>query len=89
MYILFMVAIFYFLLIRPQQKKQKAAYAMQAALQKGDKLVTIGGVHAEVCAIEELTLIVKLHDGTKMRIDKGAVRNIVEAAQAPAPVVEA
>ena len=48
-----MLAIFYFLLIRPQQKRQKAVQQMQANLQKGDKVVTIGGLHGFIDSIDK------------------------------------
>ncbi|MCG3056261.1 preprotein translocase subunit YajC, partial [Escherichia coli] len=63
--LLLMFAIFYFLLIRPQQKRQKAVQQMQSELKKGDKVITIGGMHALVEAIDEGTVIVKTTDGSK------------------------
>ena len=49
-----MFVLFYFLLIRPQQKRQKAVKQMQSSLKKGDKVVTIGGLHGTVDSIDEL-----------------------------------
>ncbi|KSU88537.1 preprotein translocase subunit YajC [Priestia veravalensis] len=71
-----MFAIFYFLLIRPQQKRQKAVQQMQSELKKGDKVITIGGMHALVEAIDEGTVIVKTTDGSKMVFDRAAIREI-------------
>ena len=51
--IILMFVLFYFLLIRPQQKKQKAVQQMQNELKKGDKIVTIGGLHGIVDAVDE------------------------------------
>nr|WP_281728358.1 preprotein translocase subunit YajC [Priestia flexa] len=74
--LLLMFAIFYFLLIRPQQKRQKAVQQMQSELKKGDKVITIGGMHALVEAIDEGTVIVKTTDGSKMVFDRAAIREI-------------
>lgn len=88
LYIGFMIAIFYFLLIRPQQKKQKAAFAMQSALKKGDKIVTISGLHGEVISVADFTMVVQIAKGTNVTLDKGAVRNVVEEAAVTTPAVE-
>ena len=58
--------IFYFFLIRPQNKKQKETEKMIAALKKGDKVVTIGGIHGVVATTKENTIIVKVEDGAKI-----------------------
>ncbi|MCE1196366.1 preprotein translocase subunit YajC, partial [bacterium] len=54
--------VFYFLIIRPQNKKQKEAKKMIDAVKKGDKVVTIGGVHGTVHSVKEGTVIVKVDD---------------------------
>jgi len=61
-------AIFYFLIIRPQQKQQKDHKAMLAALDKGDKIVTSGGLIVEITKVEESFLTVKNTDGTTLRV---------------------
>ncbi|MDC0932342.1 preprotein translocase subunit YajC [Arcobacteraceae bacterium] len=61
-------AIFYFLIIRPQQKQQKEHKAMLEALSKGDKIVTSGGLIVEIVKVEETFLTVKNIDATTMRI---------------------
>ena len=75
--LILMFAIFYFLLIRPQQKKQKAIRQMQADLKKGDKVVTIGGLHGIVDAIDEGTIVIKSGDGSRLTYDRAAVRDVV------------
>ncbi|WP_082233723.1 preprotein translocase subunit YajC [Halobacillus massiliensis] len=72
--IILMFVIFYFLLIRPQQKKQKAVQQMQTELQKGDRIVTIGGLHGTIHAIDEGTLVVTVSDGTHLKFDRSSVR---------------
>ncbi len=61
-------AIFYFLIIRPQQKQQKEHKAMLEALGKGDKIVTSGGLIVEITKVEESFLTVKNTDGTTLRV---------------------
>ncbi|MBH0229992.1 preprotein translocase subunit YajC [Halobacillus yeomjeoni] len=72
--IILMFVIFYFLLIRPQQKKQKKVQQMQAELQKGDRIVTIGGLHGTIHAVDENTLVLSVQDGTQMKFDRSSVR---------------
>ncbi|BBW95455.1 preprotein translocase subunit YajC [Geobacillus sp. FSL W8-0032] len=74
--VLFLV-IFYFLLIRPQQKRQRAIQQMQASLKKGDKIVTIGGLHGIIDSVDEDKIIVRAGDGTRLTFDRTAVREVV------------
>lgn len=74
--LLLMFAIFYFLLIRPQQKRQKKVQEMHSALQKGDKIITIGGVHGTVDAIDDNRIVVDVNSNNKMTFDRQAVREI-------------
>jgi len=68
-----LVAIFYFLIIRPQQKAQKEHAAMLESLKKGDKIVTSGGLIAEVVKPEEDFIKIKLNDSTIVKIDRNYV----------------
>lgn len=72
--IILMFVIFYFLLIRPQQKRQKQVKQMQSDLQKGDAVVTIGGLHGEIHAIDENTIVIASGDGIKLTYDRSAIR---------------
>jgi preprotein translocase subunit YajC len=74
--LILMFAIFYFLLIRPQQKRQKNVAKMQSELKKGDKIVTIGGMHGIVDGIDEDKVIVKAGDGARLSFDRQAVREV-------------
>ena len=76
--LILMFAIFYFLLIRPQQKQQKAVREMQNSLQKGDKIVTIGGLHGILDSIDENKIIVKVGDGTRLTFDRKSIREVVK-----------
>ena len=69
--------IMYFFMIRPQNKKQKETEAMIAALKKGDKVVTIGGIHGVVSSTKDSTVILKVEDGTKIEFNKSAVATVV------------
>ena len=68
--------IFYFLIIRPQNKKQKEAKRMIEAVKKGDKVSTAGGVHAVVYTVKEKTVILKVDENTKMEFSKSAIASV-------------
>lgn len=70
------IGIFYFFLIRPQNKKQKETEKMLAALKKGDKVVTIGGIHGVVSSVKEKTVVVKVDDNCKMEFSRSAISGI-------------
>ncbi len=76
------ILIFYFLIIRPQSKKQKNAKKMLSALQKGNKVVTIGGIHGTVVAVKEQTTVVKVDDNTKIEFTKSAIASVVSEEKA-------
>ena len=68
-----MIAIFYFFMIRPQQQKQKKQKAFTDAIKKGDSVVTIGGLHGKVSAVEGNTIVLEVDKGVKMRFEKFAI----------------
>ncbi|WP_198305427.1 preprotein translocase subunit YajC [Arcobacter vandammei] len=70
-------AIFYFLIIRPQQKQAKAHKDMIAGLKKGDKIVTNGGLMVEVVKVEETYFLIKNSDNSEMRLAKEFVARLV------------
>lgn len=69
-------AIFYFLLLRPQQKRQKERNAMLQALKKGDKVITIGGIHGTITDLTEEHVTLKVSDTTKMLFERNAVNAV-------------
>jgi preprotein translocase subunit YajC len=75
--LLLMFAIFYFLLIRPQQKRQKKVQEMHASLQKGDKIITIGGLHGTIDAIDENRVVVNVDGAQKLTFDRQAIREVI------------
>lgn len=74
--ILLIFVIFYFFIIRPQNKKQKETDKMIAALKKGDKVVTIGGIHGTVTQTKEKTVIVKVDDNAKIEFSRSAIASV-------------
>ncbi len=67
-----MVLVFYFFMIRPQMRKQKALKNFRDNLKAGDKVVTIGGIHGKILEVAETTVLVQA-EGTKLRFDKSAI----------------
>jgi preprotein translocase subunit YajC len=66
--------VFYFFMIRPQQKKQKEQKKFTEEIQKGDQVITIGGIHAKVYAVEETTVVLDIDGkGTKVTFEKSAL----------------
>lgn len=72
-----MFVVFYFLLIRPQQKKTKTRNAMLKALKKGDKVVTIGGLHGTIMEISDDIVVLRVNDVTKLTFDRGSISHAV------------
>jgi preprotein translocase subunit YajC len=79
--LILMFVLFYFLLIRPQQKRTKAVAQMQNELKKGDKIVTIGGLHGFVDSIDESKVVVKCGDGSRLTYDRNAIREVTESSK--------
>lgn len=71
------IVIFYFLIIRPQKKRDKETKEMLAAIKKGDKVVSIGGIHGTVVAVKETTIVVKVDDNTRIEFSRNAISSIV------------
>jgi preprotein translocase subunit YajC len=77
-----MFVVLYFLLIRPQQKRQKTRGMMLSSLKKGDKVVTIGGMHGTILEITDDTIILRVNDVTKLTFDRSAI-NAVSSKETP------
>ena len=82
------ILIFYFLIIRPQKKRDKEAQAMIEALKKGDKVVTIGGIHGTIITVKEHTVVIKVDDNARIEFSKSAVSSVLNKEKAPAPKKE-
>ncbi|NLA93385.1 MAG: preprotein translocase subunit YajC [Spirochaetales bacterium] len=72
------IVIFYFLIIRPQRKRDKAAKDMLAAMKKGDKVVSIGGIRGTIVTVKESTVVVKVDDNTRLEFSKSAIAQILD-----------
>ena len=69
--------IFYVFIIRPQNKKQKETQKMIDALKKGDKVVTIGGIHGVISSVKDQTVIVKVDDDAKIEFTRSAIASVI------------
>jgi preprotein translocase subunit YajC len=78
---LFMGVIFYFLLIRPQQKRQKQHQQLMANLKTGDRVVTSSGIHGLIANVKETTFLLKVADNVKIEIDKSAVAGVEKTSE--------
>jgi len=83
------IVIFYFFLIRPQNKKQKETEKMLKALKKGDKVITIGGIHGVVSSVKENTVIVKVDDNCKIEFNRTAISSVELSDEEKAKLAEA
>jgi len=72
--------VFYFLLIRPQQKQAKEKAALVAAVKTGDKVIMNSGLHGIVANVKETTVLVKVADNVKLEFDKAAIAVVLKAA---------
>ena len=82
--LILMFVIFYFLLIRPQQKRSKEHRNMISNLKKGDRIVTSGGLHGRITGLDDTTLTVEIADKVRVKISRGNVAAIVQSAP-PSP----
>ena len=71
--IIAMIAIFYFLMIRPQQKKQKDLQRSREAMKNGDKVITAGGIHGRIKEISDTSMLIEVSDGVRIRVEKSSV----------------
>lgn len=76
--LIFMFAIFYLLLIRPQQKKAKEHKALLEMLKKGDQIVTAGGIHGKVTAIDDGVVVIEIATGVNIRMNKGYIASVTK-----------
>ena len=72
-------AIFYFMIIRPQQKKQKERDSMINALQKGDKVVMSSGIHGTIAGLEEKTALIDCGNNIKLKFDRTAIATVIKS----------
>lgn len=82
------IVIIYFMMIRPQKKRQQQHEKMISELGKGDKIVTVGGLHGTVQSTKEKSIIVKIADNVKVEIERSAVSSVISAGKAEETAVE-
>lgn len=71
--LILIVVVFYFFMIRPQVKKQKELKNFRESLQKGDKIVTTGGIYGKIVSITDTVITIDVGNGVSLRVDKNAV----------------
>ena len=71
-------AIFYFMIIRPQQKRAKEREKLLSNIEKGDKIVTSGGVHATIVGIEEKTVMIEIAPNVKIKIERSGIGSVIK-----------
>jgi preprotein translocase subunit YajC len=76
-----MLAIFYFLLIRPQQKRQKEHKQMLANLQKGDTIFTAGGLRGKITALDETVITIEIADRVRVKVNRSAVGGLISKGE--------
>ena len=79
--LVFLFVVFYFLILRPQQKKQKDHAEMLTKLDKNDEVITAGGVHATVVSVSEKTVTLRIADNVKIEIEKGSIQTVKKSRQ--------
>ncbi len=80
--ILVVILIFYFLVIAPANRQRKQTQAMLAALKKGDKVITSGGIHGQVQSVEEDLVHLRIADNVKIKLSRSAVAAVVDGTPA-------
>lgn len=78
--IVLMFVIFYFLLIRPQQKKAKDHQKLISQLKKGDRIVTSGGLHGRITGVSDTTMTVEIADRVRVKIARGNISQVLQSS---------
>lgn len=80
--LILIIVVFYFFMIRPQMKRQKELRKFRESIQKGDSVVTTGGIYGKVADIKETTILLQVDEGVKLKVDKSAVvKDMSDVAQ--------
>ena len=79
------IVVFYFFMIRPQTKKNKEAQRFRENLKRGDKIITIGGIHGKILEIEGNTVVIEVEGATKLKVEKSAIaQNVADVGTSTA-----
>ncbi len=74
---LLIILVFYFMILRPQQKRQKERQKLLESIKKGDKVITAGGIHGTVEGIEDKVLLIKIADSVKVKVERSSISTII------------
>jgi preprotein translocase subunit YajC len=74
-------AIFYFMIIRPQQKKAKERDVLLSSIKKGDKIITASGIHGSVAGLEDTTVLVDVGNNIKIKMERSAIGQVVSSKE--------
>jgi preprotein translocase subunit YajC len=77
------ILIFYFMIIRPQSKRQKEREKMLNAIQRGDKVITSGGIHGTISGLDDKTALVQIADNVKIKVDRSSITAVLTENSAP------
>jgi len=75
------ILIFYFMIIRPQQKRAKERQKLIDSMKKGDKVVTASGIYGTIAGLDEKTVLVQIADNVKVKLDRSAIASIVSESE--------
>ena len=75
------IGIFYLMILRPQQKKQKERQKILDSVRKGDKVITAGGLHGAVAGLDDKTVLLQVGDNVKMKFERSAISSIVREGE--------
>ncbi len=73
-----MLAVFYFILLRPQQKQQRQRQEMLSQLQKGDQIITVGGIYGEITALHDDIVMLKVAEDVEIKMNRSGVGSVVQ-----------
>jgi len=76
------ILIFYFMIIRPQQKRAKERQKLLESIKKGDKVITSGGMYGTVAGLDEKTVLLQIADTVKVKLDRGSIATIISEPEA-------
>ncbi len=73
--------IFYFMIIRPQQKRSKGREKMLSNIEKGDKVITSGGLHGTIVGLDEKTVLLSVSDNVKVKVERSAITTVLTSKE--------
>lgn len=75
------ILIFYFMIIRPQQKRAKERQKMLEAMKKGDKVITSGGIYGTIAGMDDKTVLLQIADNVKVKVERGSIASIISETE--------